>query len=240
MSAPLTEVKALLFDVFGTVVDWRGTIVEEGEALNRSMGLRVDWASFADEWRVDGYLAGINRIRRGEWPWMRVDAIHQRKLDELLVKHRITGLTEAQVDHLNRVWHRLAPWPDSVPGLSRLRKRYLIAPLSNGDFSLLTNMAKAAGLPWDCVIAAELTHHYKTDPEVYLGGVALLDLQAHEVMMVAAHNGDLLAARATGMRTGLVNRPMEYGPGGVREPQPDPPFDVVADDFLDLAAKLGA
>lgn len=242
---PLTRVKALLFDVFGTVVDWRGTIIREGEALDQSlglqsMGLQVDWPGFADEWRTDGYLAGINRIRRGEWPWMRVDEIHRRKLDELLAKHRLDGLSEAQVDHLNRVWHRLAPWPDSVPGLTRLRDRYLIAPLSNGDLSLLANMANAAKLPWDCVIAAELTHHYKIDPEVYTGAAALLDLRPDEIMLVAAHSGDLVAARATGMRTALVNRPLEYGPGGSPEPQPETPFDLVADDFLELAALLGA
>lgn len=236
----MTSTRALLFDVFGTVVDWRGTIIGEGEVLSETLGLHVDWASFADEWRRDGYLAGINRIRSGEWPWMRVDTIHRLKLDELLRKHGLTDLSEAQVDHLNRVWHRLWPWPDSVAGLSRLRKRYIVAPLSNGDFSMLTNMAKAAGLPWDCVIAAELTHHYKVDTDVYLGAAALLDLRPHEVMMVAAHGGDLLAARATGMRTGLVHRLLEYGPGGIPEPQPEPPFDVVADDFLDLAEKLGA
>ncbi len=240
VSLPELRVKALVFDVFGTVVDWRGTIVREGEALGQAVGSRVDWASFADEWRKDGYLAGLDRIRRGEWPWMRVDALHRRKLNDLLAKHGLTGLTAAQVDHLNRVWHRLTPWPDAVPWLTRLRERYIVAPLSNGDFSLLTNMAKAAKLPWDCVIAAELTRHYKTDPEVYTGAAALLDLPTNEVMMVAAHGGDLLAARATGMRTALVHRPLEYGPGGRPERQPDPPFDVTADDFLDLATQLGA
>ena len=236
----LAQAKALVFDVFGTVVDWRGTIITEGELLNRSMGLRVDWATFADEWRRDGYLAGIDRIRRGEGPWMRVDAIHRRKLDELMPRHGLAGLSEAQVDQINRIWHRLVPWPDSVPGLTRLRERYVVAPLSNGDFSLLTSMAKSAKLPWDCIIAAELTHHYKTDAEVYAGAAALLDMPPEEIVMVAAHGGDLIAARAQGFRTALVNRPLEYGPGGVPEARPDPPFDVVADDFLDLAAKLGA
>ena len=236
----LESVCALVFDVFGTVVDWRSSVIREGETLARAHDVSVDWPAFADEWRRDGYLAGIDRVRSGEWPWTRVDALHRHKLDELLPKYGLTGLKEADVADFNWVWHRLQPWPDSVPGLTRLRRRFTIAPLSNGDFSLLTNMAKHAGLPWDCILAAELFGHYKRDPEVYLGAARLLDLRPDEVMLVAAHVGDLLGARACGLRTAYVSRPLEYGPETKQEAQPDPPFDVVAGDFLDLASQLDA
>ena len=234
------HVRALVFDVFGTVVDWRSSVIFEGEALTRTHGVAVDWGAFADEWRRDGYLAGIARVRSGEWPWMRVDAIHRRKLNELLPKYGLTALKKVEITELNHVWHRLTPWPDSVPGLLRLRRRYTIAPLSNGDLSLLTNMAKRAGLPWDCILAAELFGHYKRDPEVYLGAARLLDLRPDEVMLVAAHVGDLLGARACGLRTAYVFRPLEFGPDTAREAQPDPPFDIVARDFADLADRLEA
>jgi len=233
------DVKALVFDVFGTVVDWRSTVIQEGEALARETGVKVDWPRFADEWRRDGYIAGMERIRRGELPWMKVDRLHRRKLDELLVEHGVTGLTEAQIASFNRVWHRLLPWPDAVAGLSRLRERYTIAPLSNGDVALLTNLAKARKLPWDCILSSELFRTFKPDPRVYLGAADLLDQPPSAVMMVAAHVGDLRAARSVGLRTAFVPRPLEWGPGGHVEPSPDPSFDVVATDFVDLAAKLG-
>ena len=231
--------RALVFDVFGTVVDWRTSVIRAGEEVSRRHGLAVDWPAFADEWRRDGYLAGIGRVRSGEWPWLRVDTIHRLKLDELLPKSGVSGLDEAEVDDLNRVWHRLEPWPDSVPGLTRLRTRFTLGPLSNGDFALLTNMAKRAGLPWDCILAAELFGHYKRDPEVYLGAARLLDLRPDEVMLVAAHVGDLEGARAVGLRTGYVSRPLEYGPDTQLEAMPAEPFDVVAADFGDLATQLG-
>lgn len=234
------RVRALVFDVFGTVVDWRSSVIREGEALARAHGVVVDWGAFADGWRHEGYLAGIARVRSGEWPWMRVDEIHRSKLDELLPRYGLTGLAEADIAEFNRVWHRLAPWPDSVHGLERLRRRFTIAPLSNGDFSLLTNMAKHSGLPWDCILAAELFGHYKRDPEVYLGAARLLDLEPGQVMLVAAHVGDLLGARACGLRTAFVSRPLEFGPGSPPEAQPEQPFDIVAEDFTDLADQLAA
>jgi 2-haloacid dehalogenase len=233
------DVKALVFDVFGTVVDWRSTVIQEGEALSRAKGLTVDWPRFADEWRLDGYVAGMERIRRGELPWMKVDRLHRRKLDELLETYGVRGLAEAEVAGFNRVWHRLNPWPDAVPGLTRLKERFIISPLSNGDVALLTNMAKARNLPWDCILSSELFRTFKPDPRVYLGAADLLDLPPSSLLMVAAHAGDLRAARSAGLRTAFVPRPLEWGPDGRTEP-PDPTFDLVATDFLDLAAKLGA
>lgn len=234
------EVKALVFDVFGTVVDWRGSVIREGEELARTRGLVVDWPGFADEWRREGYVAGMERVRRGELPWMKVDRLHRLKLDELLDTYRVDGLDEAEIAHFNRVWHRLSPWPDAVLGLTRLKERFLIAPLSNGDVALLTNLAKAGKLPWDCILSSELFGAFKPDPRVYLGAADLLDLPPAALLMVAAHGGDLRAAGSVGLRTAFVPRPREWGPGGPVEPPPDPTFDLVATDFVDLAAQLGA
>jgi 2-haloacid dehalogenase len=231
-------VRALVFDTFGTVVDYRSSIIAECEALGQAKHLTVDWAKFADTWRA-GYAPAMNRVRTGALPWTRLDALHRLVLDKLLVDFNVTGLTEAEKDHLNRVWHRLKPWPDAVAGLTRLKKRYIIAPLSNGNVSLMTDLAKFAGLPWDCILGAELAHHYKPDKEVYLTAADLLDLAPRDMMMVAAHQGDLRAARALGFRTAFVPRPRE-GPTGERNNTPDPAWDIVAQDFLALAAKLGA
>jgi 2-haloacid dehalogenase len=233
----LTQVKALTFDVFGTVVDWRGTIVREGQALGREKGLDVDWAQFADAWRA-GYQPAMARVRTGELPWTNIDGLHRLILDGLLERFGLSGLSEAEIDHLNRVWHQLAPWPDAVEGLQRLRQRYIVATLSNGNVALLVNMAKRAGLPWDCVLSSELAQHYKPDPEVYRLAEQLLGLEPDQVMMVAAHNGDLLAAQAVGMRTAFVLRATEYGPGQTTNLEADPSIDVVAADFCDLADQL--
>ena len=234
------QARALVFDVFGTVVDWRGSVIREGEALSRAKGLSVDWGRFADEWRRDGYHGGMEQIRRGELPWMNVDALHRRKLDELLPKYGIVGLSEAEIQHFNRVWHRLAPWPDALTGLARMKRRYVISPLSNGNFALLTNMAKQAGLPWDCIISAELARAYKPDPTAYRTAAELLDLPYKQVMLVAAHVDDLRGAQRAGLRAAYVPRPLELGPAGGPVAAADPTFDVVADDFVDLADKLGA
>lgn len=232
-------VRALTFDVFGTVVDWRSSIVREGQLLTEAKGVRVDWGEFADAWR-DGYGPAMDRVRKGELPWTNVDGLHRLILDGLLAQFQITGLTAEEVDHLNRVWHRLTPWPDAVPGLHRLRSRYVVAALSNGNLSLLVNMAKNAGLPWDCVLSAELSGHYKPDREVYETAAHLLDLSPAEVMMVAAHKGDLRAAKGVGFKTAWVPRLLEHGPDQEVDTAPDPSFDVTASDFLDLAVKLGA
>ena len=235
-----TQAKALVFDVFGTVVDWRGSVIREGEALGRAKGFEVDWARFADEWREQGYHGGMNRVRSGELPWMNADALHRLKLDELLPKYGIGGLTEAEIDRFNRAWHRLWPWPDSIPGLIRLKRKFTLAPLSNGSFALLTNMAKETGLPWDCILSAELARKYKPDPATYQMAADLLGVARDEVMLVAAHVNDLRAARAAGLRAGYVPRPLERGPDGPPVAAPDATFDVVATDFVDLAQKLGA
>ena len=232
--------KALLFDTFGTVVDWRGSIVEEGTAWGKAKGFDIDWAGFADRWRA-GYGPSMEKVRKGELPWTKLDDLHRMILEELLMEFRMMpALTEAEKDHLNRVWHRLKPWPDSVAGLKRLKKRFIIAPLSNGNVALLTDMAKNAGLPWDVILSAELAKHYKPDRESYLTAVDLLGLKPEEVMMVAAHIGDLNAARSCGLHTGFIYRPDEYGP--VRQADKANPgqFDVVARNMLDLASQFGA
>lgn len=232
-------IKALTFDIFGTVVDWYGTIVREGQAWGRAKGIPVDWAQFALDWRA-GYAPAMDRVRRGELPWQTIDALHRLILDELLVNYNITGLSETEKDQWNRVWHRLAPWPDAIAGLTRLKQRYIIATLSNGNVALLTNMAKHSGLPWDCILSAELFRHYKPDSAVYQGAAALLGLPPNQVLMVAAHQSDLRAAQAVGMQTAFIPRPLEYGPESTRDLTPDLSFDLVAMDFISLADQLGA
>jgi 2-haloacid dehalogenase len=231
------HVKALIFDVFGTVVDWRGTVIREGEELGRKKNLDVDWAAFADDWR-GRYAPSMDLVRRGELPWTNLDALHRASLDELLEEFGIEGLSEEEIDHLNKVWHRLDPWPDSVAGLERLKERHVISTFSNGNVALLTNMAKRAGLPWDLILSAELVRHYKPDPETYLMAPNLLDLRPDEVTLVAAHPSDLRAAQTHGLRAAYVLRPLEWGPEGEAEPA-DPSFDLVVDDLVELAEKLG-
>ena len=232
-------VKALVFDTFGTVVDWRGSIIAEGEPWGASRGLHIDWGKFADRWR-SGYQPAMNKVRKGELPWTNLDALHRMLLEDLLKEFGIDGLSEEEKDHWNRVWHRLRPWPDSVPGLARLKKKYTIAPLSNGNVALLTDMAKNAGLPWDLILSAELARHYKPDREAYLTAVELLGLKPEETMMVAAHTDDLNAARNCGLRTGFVHRPAEHGPGGKSDQAHPGEFDAVAKDIVDLATQMGA
>jgi 2-haloacid dehalogenase len=229
-------VRALAFDVFGTVVDWRSSIIRELEQFGQRHGLQQDWPTFADNWRA-GYAPAMDRVRRGELPWTRIDDLHRMILVELLGD---TSYSDDEIDELNRAWHRLDPWPDSVAGLTRLKQKFTITTLSNGNLSLLTNMAKRAGLPWDCVISAELFHHYKPDPEAYLGCADLLGVTPEQLMLVAAHPSDLKAARASGLKTAYVDRPLEQGPG--REPHSvgRDEFDFVATDFVDLAKQLGA
>ena len=232
-----SEIKAMTFDVFGTVVDWRGSIIREGEDVWTAKGVEVDWPDFADSWR-GGYGPSMQRVRSGELPWMNIDALHRLILDDLLEQHRVSGLSEADKVQLNKVWHRLNPWPDVTSGIARLRKRYIVASLSNGNVALLVNMARHGGFSWDCVLSAELAKHYKPDPEVYQSAAALLGLEPHEVMMVAAHNGDLIASKAVGFRTAFVHRPKEHGPDQKTDLTPDPSVDVIAKDFNDLADQL--
>ena len=233
----MASVEALLFDVFGTVVDWRSTVLSELAALGRARSVERDWWRFADRWRL-GYIEGVMRVASGQGPWKSVDQIHREHLDELLREFDLT-IPEEEADRLNRVWHRLDPWPDSVAGLARLRGRFVVATLSNGNVSLLVDMAKSAGLPWDCVLSGELIGRYKPDPEVYRWAARLLDRDPSRVAMVAAHPPDLEAARAIGFRTCYVARPLEWG----RDRAPPflvegSEFDVHACDLEDLAARL--
>ena len=238
-SVDISRIKALAFDVFGTVVDWRTTIIRECTLLGESKGISLDWALFADAWRA-GYAPAMDKVRNGESPWMNIDGIHRMILDQLLMDFNIKGLSEGEKDELNRVWHRLKPWPDSIRGLRRLRRQFVLATLSNGNMSLLVNMAKNAGLPWDCILSSELAKHYKPDREVYQTAADLLGLKPEQVMMVAAHKDDLYAARTVGLSTAFVLRPLEFGPLGKPDLTIDPLFDVTAKDFLDLADKLSA
>ena len=235
-SAP-RQIRALVFDVFGTVVDWRGSILRECRALGRRKKIAVDWDAFTDAWRA-GYRPAMARVRSGELPWMNIDQLHRLILDELLQRFSITSLTEDEIDQLNRVWHRLDPWPDARRGLALLKRRHVIATLSNGNIALLVNVAKHGRLPWDAVLSAELFHHYKPDPEAYLGAAAMLGFEPSEVMMVAAHKDDLRAAQGCGLATAFVRRPREKGPKVKVDVSPEPSFDHNARDFIDLAKRL--
>jgi 2-haloacid dehalogenase len=233
-------VKAMVFDTFGTVVDWRGSIIREATEWGRQKNLQVDWGKFADQWRA-GYGPAMDKVRKGTLPWTKLDDLHRMILEDLLKQYNITGLTEEEKERWTSVWHRLSGWPDAVEGLTRLKKNFVIATLSNGNVSLLVEMAKFAGLPWDTVFGADLFHHYKPDREVYLGAVDLLGYKASEVMMVAAHPADLQAAQSCGLKAGYVPRPLEGGPGRTLTPPTAATvaaFDVVAVDFLELSAKL--
>ena len=236
MPAP-RAIRALIFDVFGTVVDWRSSIIRECKTLARRRKISADWDAFADAWRA-GYRPAMARVRSGELPWMNIDQLHRLILDELLGKFAIDGLTEDEIDHLNRAWHRLDPWPDARRGLALLKRRHIIATLSNGNVALLVDMAKHGRLPWDTVLSAELFKHYKPDPESYLGAAAILGCEPAEVMMVAAHKDDLRAAKACGLATGFVGRPREKGPKVKVDVSPEADFDINAKDFVDLARRL--
>jgi len=235
----LESIQALTFDVFGTVVDWRGSIIREGEALARRRGITgVNWAEFADRWRAL-YQPAMTKVRINQITWTKLDDLHRMSLEQLVEEMGIKGLGEADLDDLNGAWHRLDPWPDAVPGLTRLKKKYVLATLSNGNVALIVDMARRAGLPWDAVLGAEVARAYKPQPRAYLTTAAMLSLKPSQCLMVAAHNGDLGHASALGFRTAFVPRPTEHGPGQTTDLEPERPWDVVASDFVDLAAKLG-
>ncbi|MBR1220327.1 haloacid dehalogenase type II [Bradyrhizobium sp. U87765 SZCCT0131] len=235
-SAP--GVKALLFDVFGTVVDWRGSLITELTAWAQARGVRGDWTALVDAWRA-AYVPSMNEVRKHpERGFVNLDALHRASLERLVAEQGIAGMTAADLDHVTRGWHRLNPWPDSVSGLTRLKTRFVISPLSNGNVALLVNMAKHAGLPWDLVLCAEVFRHYKPDPETYLGAAGLLGLQPEEVMLCAAHNNDLAAAQACGLATCFVPRPTEYGPLQKRDFKAEGDWTLVVSDFDDLADRL--
>jgi 2-haloacid dehalogenase len=240
-NATPASVKALVFDVFGTVVDWRTAVASQVEDFAKSKGLKVDGAVFADAWRAQ-YGPSMNRVRTGDLPWTTLDELHRMSLDRLLPDFGFAGLSEAETSSLSKAWHHLRPWPDAVAGLTRLKRKFVIALLSNGNISLMTDMAKYAGLPWDCILGAELARHYKPDPEVYRSAADFLDLLPSEVMMVAAHLGDLHGAKGVGLRTAFVVRPLEFGNSATRRPDlaPDDSVDITARDFGHLAMLLGA
>jgi 2-haloacid dehalogenase len=231
-------IKILAFDVFGTVVDWRSSVIAEGEQLAKVKRLRVDWAAFADAWR-GVYRPNLNRVLSGELPWTKLDDLHRMSLAEMVEQFKIEGLSEDEITDFSRVWHRLKPWPEAVSGLQRLKSRYTITTLSNGNIALLTNMAKHAGLPWDCILSAENVRRYKPDPGVYLLVPELFDLKPEQVVMVAAHEHDLQAAQRQGLHTAFVHRPLEHGPGKASALPPTGRYDIIATDFLDLANQLG-
>ena len=230
--------KAILFDTFGTVVDWRGSLIAELGAFGAARGLDVDWTSFVDAWR-DAYKPSMDRVRKGEVPWTILDTLHRESLEMLVAQFGIKGLSDDDLAHLTKGWHRLHGWPDSVAGLTRLKRKFIIAPLSNGNVALLVNMAKFAGIPWDMVFGSEIPRAYKPDPQVYLGACSMLGCKPGEVMMAAAHNYDLSAARALGMRTGFIARPTEYGPKQSKDLRAESDWDVITTSIEDMADQLG-
>jgi 2-haloacid dehalogenase len=233
-----TQPVAIVFDTFGTVVDWRSSLIADLTTYGSGRGITADWSALVDAWRA-AYHPSMDRVRKGDLPWTRLDDLHRASLDRLVIDFGIRGLSEDDLVHINKGWHRLHPWPDSVPGLTRLKSRFIIGPLSNGNVSLLLNMAKFGGIPWDMIFGSDLFQHFKPDPETYLGVARMLDLRPGQVMMAAAHNGDLGAARACGLMTAFFPRPGEYGPHQKRDFAADQDWDVVATDIQDLAAKLG-
>ena len=235
----VSAVKALVFDVFGTVVDWRTSLINDFTKWSETRGIKADWTALVDGWRAV-YAASMDEVRKHpERGYMILDTLHRRSLEKLVAQFGISGLTEADLHYLTMGWHRLHAWPDTVAGLARLKTKYIISPLSNGNVALLTNMAKFAGMPWDLIMSAELFKHYKPDPEAYLGAAALLCLKPAEVMMVAAHNNDLKAAQKFGLKTAFVARLTEYGPLQKYDFEAKGDWDVVAKDFGGIADKMG-
>lgn len=230
--------KVIVFDTFGSVVDWRGSLIADLTRYGEARGVVGDWTALVDAWRAS-YHPSMDRVRKGELPWTKLDALHRASLDRLVAEFGIDGLTEADLVHINFGWHRLHGWKDSVAGLTRLKSKYIIGPLSNGNVSLLLNMAKFAGIPWDMIFGSDLFGHFKPDPETYLGVAKLTDLDPGEVMMAAAHNNDLAAARRCGLMTAFWPRPGEYGPHQKLDYAADQDWDIVAADIEDLATQLG-
>ena len=234
----LALLKAVTFDVFGTVVDWRTSIAREVESLSIKKQFVVDGERFADAWRKL-YQPSMKKVRDGKMPWTVLDDLHRTNLLEVLEAFGIDQLSEEEIEHLNRAWHRLDPWPDAVAGLQRLKQHYIIGTLSNGNVALIVNMAKFSGLPWDVVLGAEIARHYKPQPEAYLKSAEILGLKPRECMLVAAHNGDLAAAGRCGFQTAFVPRPTEYGSEQTTDLAAEYDCDLVAGDFIELAQILG-
>jgi len=219
-------------------MDWRGRIIAEGQAFRHSKGLDVDWASFADGWRAK-YQPAMERVRDRRAGWVKLDDLHWQNLDELLEEMAITSQTDKEVEHLNNVWHELNPWSDTIEGFTRLKTKYILATLSNGNVALIVNMAKYPGLPWNVVLGAEVTGHYKPQPEAYMKMAQFFDLAPKVCLMVAAHNGDFVTAESCGLGTAFVSRPGEFGNGKTSDKEAENKFNYLARDFLDLADQLG-
>ena len=232
------QIKAVLFDVFGTVVDWRSSITREFAALGAAHGIAADWEGLADDWRGE-YQPAMDGVRSGRREWTVLDVLHRESLERVLGHHGVGTVAESDLQHLTLAWHRLSPWPDAPPGLARLATRYIVGTLSNGNTALLTDLARHGGLAFDVLLGAETARAYKPLPEAYLRNVARLGLAPHEVMLVAAHNGDLAAAQVLGMRTGFVRRPTEHGPDQTTDLAPTGDWDVVADSIPAVADALG-
>jgi 2-haloacid dehalogenase len=236
----MDQVKALVFDVFGTVVDWRTSVAREVAAFFAKRDMTVDGEAFAKAWRKR-YQPGMEEVRSGRRPFTRLDVLHRENLERVLADFGIdpASVGEEGLDTLNRAWHRLDPWPDTVAGLTRLKTKFFIAPLSNGNIALLANMAKHSKLPWDAILGAEVVRAYKPQPEAYLRTAEVLALRPDQVALIAAHNGDLAAARLAGLKTGFVARSAEHGAGQTKDLSAEQDWDVVATSFTDLATKLG-
>ena len=231
------SVKALFFDVFGTLMDWRSSIARESQASLEPLGHSLDWLAFADAWRGE-YQPAMEEIRSGRRPFCKLDVLHRENLERVLPRLGINGLSEDVLTHLNLAWHRLDAWPDTAPGLVRLKRQFRIAPCSNGNISLMVDLARRNGIPWDAILGSEIAGAFKPQPRVYLAACTALDLPPEQCMMVAAHSRDLAAAASHGLRTAHVARPNEHGPG-MGEPAPTVPVDFAAASVEDLAAKLG-
>ena len=237
MSADLSAVKVLVFDVFGSVVDWRGSIERDLSVWGKSKNVQADWGGLALAWR-SLYQPKMQQVRSGQRPWTLLDDLHRESLEELLPKFGLTRLAPDDLDHINRVWHRLDAWPDAIAGLTRLKSKYVIGPLSNGNIALLANMAKYAGLPWDLSFSTEWFKAYKPMPAAYLGVAQAMNVKPSEVMLCAAHNDDLKAARAQGLKTAFWPRPTEYGSAQTKDFKAEESWDLVATDIRDLADQL--
>lgn len=234
----LSRLEVVLFDVFGTVVDWRGSVIRMLEAFGAERGVETEWAVIADDWRGE-YQPAMQEVRSGRREWTVLDVLHRESLERVLARHGVRGMTATDLERLTRAWYRLEPWPDAVAGITRLRQRFTVGTLSNGNTLLLTELDRHARLGWDVILGAETAMAYKPLPEAYLRNVALVGREPDQVMLVAAHNGDLAAAAAVGLRTAFVPRPTEHGPGQTTDLAPEGDWDVIADDIPGVAAALG-
>ena len=233
----MTSIRAMFFDVFGTLVDWRTGVAREADRVLRPLGHTLDWTGFADAWRAE-YQPGMEEVRSGRIPFSKLDVLHRHNLERFMPRFGLTDLSEAVRHELTLAWHRLDAWPDVPAALKRLRKKFLLAPVSNGNISLMVDLARHNDFPWDAILGAEIAGDYKPKSRVYLAACEAFDLKPVQCMMVAAHSNDLAAAAACGLRTGHIARPGEYGPG-TGERTPTVPVDFAGTDLADLASKLG-